>query len=65
LTGRTLLIPPEIVAKLVIITVQNEISTALVTKSRKELQKGERVKSDIFEFPFGEIMRGYPVPFLP
>jgi len=48
LTGRTLLLPPEIVAKLVVITVQEDISTALVTKSRKELKRGERVKSDIF-----------------
>lgn len=47
-TGRTLDLPEEILAKLVVINAQEEVSTALITKSRKELKLGDNIKSDIY-----------------
>lgn len=48
MTGRRLQLPVENVGKLVVLNVQEKTSTALVTKSRKELKIGDHIRTEVF-----------------
>ncbi len=48
MTGRRLQLPMENLGKLVVVNVQEKTSTALVTKSRKELKIGDHIRTEVF-----------------